>query len=166
MNLRTLAPWARKPLPVKKQDEQSLQVLHRDVNALFNELFRGFEATPWQLNEEVFGDYVPNIDMHETEKEIVMSVELPGMEEKDISISISKDVLTVSGEKKSEKEEEVKGHYKLERTYGMFRRSVMLPADIKTDESDATFKNGVLTITLPKNTEAAKNSTAIPIKKG
>lgn len=166
MNLRTLVPWSRKPVPVKKPDEQTLQILHRDMNALFSELLRGFDQGPWMYNEEVFGDYVPTVDLHETETEVILSAELPGMEEKDVHVSISKDVLTISGEKKSDKEENVKGHYKIERSYGMFRRSLVLPCDVLTDATKATFKNGVLTVTLPKNLDPAKSATmSIPINK-
>lgn len=166
MNLRNLVPWSRKPVPVKKNDEQSLYTLHRDMNALFNELLRGFESpAPLIYSEEAFGDYCPYIDLHETEKEVVLSAELPGMDEKDVMVSMAKDTLTISGEKRSEKEEDIKGHYKLERCYGMFRRTVVLPCDVLSDSAKATFKNGVLTVTLPKNLEAMKASTTIPITK-
>lgn len=164
MNLRTLVPWGKRNVPVRK-DEQSIQVLHRDMNALFNELLSGVGQSPWMFGEETFGDYVPCMDMHETETELVLSAELPGMTEKDVEVNVARDVLTISGEKKSEKEENVKGHYKLERSFGMFRRSVLLPADVVADSAKATFKDGLLTVSLQKNSDVQKGTKSIPINK-
>lgn len=167
MNLRSLVPWGKRNVPVRKADEQSIQVLHRDMNALFNELLSGLGGpTTWMVNEEVFGDYVPSMDMHETDKELVITAELAGMDEKDVDLCIARDVLTISGEKKSEKKENIKGHYKLERSFGMFRRSIPLPAEVIADSAIATFKNGLLTITMQKNLDTAKSTKSIPINQG
>lgn len=165
--MRTLAPWFRKSLPIQRREEElPLYSLQREINSLFNDFFRGFEVTPWNVGtEEVFGDYAPRVDMHETEKEITISVELPGMEEKDVNITLAKDVLTISGEKKSEKTEDAKGHYRMERIYGSFRRSIGLPAEVDSNRCEASFKNGVLTVTLAKTAESQKTAKTIPIKK-
>jgi len=164
--MKTLTPWFRKSLPVQKRDEEyPLYSLQREMNALFNDFFRGFEISPFQPNEELFGEYIPQLDMHEDEKSVVVSAELPGLDEKDVTVSISKDLLTISGEKRSEKKEDAKGHYKMERVYGSFKRSIMLPVEIDRDRSEATFKNGVLTVTLPKTAESQTAIKTIAVKK-
>jgi HSP20 family protein len=83
-----------------------------------------------------------------------VSAELPGMDDEDIEVSLSRDVLTISGEKKQEKEEKGRDYYRAERSYGSFRRSIPLPAEVNADKVDAVFSKGVLTITLPKTAKA------------
>ncbi|GIK40693.1 MAG: hypothetical protein BroJett011_45260 [Chloroflexota bacterium] len=99
---------------------------------------------------ESFGDFSPRVDVTENEKEVRITAELPGLEEKDIDVSLSNDVLTISGEKKAEREDKGDNYYRMERSYGSFHRSIPLPTEVDTDHCDATFKNGVLQITLPK----------------
>ena len=90
--------------------------------------------------------------------------EVISIDEKDIDVAISGDVLTLKGEKRAEKEEKDKSRYVCERSYGSFQRSFALPADVDTDKVDAKFAKGVLTITLPKNPKAAPASRKIPVK--
>lgn len=96
------------------------------------------------------GRFWPSVDVKETDGEVTMTTELPGMEEKDIDASIANDVLTLKGEKKQEKEEKGEESYRLERTYGSFRREIPLPCAVDGDKAKATFSKGVLTVTVPK----------------
>jgi HSP20 family protein len=96
---------------------------------------------------------------------VVVSAELPGMDDKEIDLSLSHGVLTISGEKKQEKEQKGRNYYHMERSYGSFQRSVSLPAGVDTSKAEAVFKKGVLTVTVPK-TGGAKAGKRIAIKRG
>ncbi len=104
------------------------------------------------------------VDVAEDDKSYTITADVPGIDEKDIDISVSEDVLTLKGEKHAEKEEKDKQHYFCERSYGVFKRSFALPSDVDTSKVDAKFAKGVLTITLPKNPKAAPSSRKIPVK--
>ncbi len=120
----------------------------------------------WDPFDRFFGDlgwptisseeegWTPSLDVAETENELVVRVEIPGMNEKDVDINLSRGLLTISGEKKVEKVENETCHC-MESCYGKFSRTVRLPFEVEADKVDATFKNGVLRITLPRS-EAAK----------
>jgi HSP20 family protein len=108
------------------------------------------------------GDWAPRLDLSETRDALIVKVEVPAIDPKEIQVSIMGDVLTVKGEKKEEKEDKEEKYHRVERTYGSFSRSVRLPIPVDQGKVSAAFKNGLLTVTLPK-TQAAR-STAIPIK--
>lgn len=99
--------------------------------------------------------------MSETKDSVTIKAELPGLEAKDVEVSLSGDMLTIKGEKKQEQEEKDEHRHLVERTYGAFSRMVRLPAPVAADKIKASFKNGVLTVTLPKTEEAKQK--AIPI---
>jgi len=117
-----------------------------------------------RLWEEFFGErrffapferrWRPSLSVAETRDKLIVTAEIPGMDAKDIDISVSNDVLTIKGEKKQEKEEKEENYHLLERSYGAFSRSVKLPAEIDVEKIDATYKQGILKITLPKKEEA------------
>ncbi|HQP29278.1 MAG TPA: Hsp20/alpha crystallin family protein, partial [Syntrophales bacterium] len=98
------------------------------------------------------------------EKEVVVKAELPGIDEKDLDVSLSEHALTIKGEKKEEKEDQGKGYYRMERSYGSFHREIPLPASIDAKKVEAAFKNGLLTVTLPKTEEARKADRKISVK--
>jgi len=106
------------------------------------------------------------MDLEETEKEYRITAELPGMEEKDVEVLLAGNTLTLKGEKKEEKEEKGKSFYHVERSYGTFQRTVPLPEGIDLKKIDAEFKNGVLTVKLPKTAEAKTKGRKVPIKSG
>jgi HSP20 family protein len=108
------------------------------------------------------GDWAPSMDLSETKDSLVVKVEAPGMDQKDIQISLQENLLTIKGEKKQEKEEKDERYHRVERSYGSFTRSVRLPVGVDASKVTAAFKNGLLTVTMPK-TVAAKGTT-IPIK--
>ncbi len=108
--------------------------------------------------------WAPSVDVMENDDRIVVKAELPGLEAGDIDVSITGDVLTIKGEKKTEeKKEEEKYHYS-ERYYGLFERSFRLPVAVKTDRIEAAFEKGLLTVTLPKQEEAKAKAVKIDIK--
>jgi HSP20 family protein len=124
--------------------------------------FRGFRTQLDSLFEDWFGrsmggTLAPRVDVSETGKEVTLKVELPGVEEKDIDVSLSGDQLTIKGEKKSEREEKKEGegeegrvYHRVERAFGAFQRTMTVPFDVEPDKVTAQFKDGVLTVTLPK----------------
>jgi HSP20 family protein len=95
--------------------------------------------------------FAPAFDVSETKKELIVEAEVPGMDKKDIRINLSNGVLTIQGEKKHEKKEEKENYHRLERRYGAFSRTMRLPVEVDPDKVDATYKNGLLTVTLPKS---------------
>jgi len=123
--------------------------LNRSMERLFDDMWRGAAVAP------TASGFAPRIDVVERDGEILVSAELPGLEEKDIAVEVHGNVLSLKGEKKSEHDERKAGWHWSERTYGSFRRMVELPVEVEADKASASFKNGVLTITLPK-AESAK----------
>jgi len=99
-------------------------------------------------------EFTPAVDIYEDEKSIYLKAELPGIKPEEIKINVDKHVLTLEGERKLEKEEKKEGYHRVERSYGSFRRSFSLPENVSTDEINAAYKDGVLTLTLPKTDEA------------
>lgn len=97
----------------------------------------------------------PAVDVYQTETDVVVKASMPGMKAEDVDISVTGDVITISGEHKEEKEVKEKDYFRKEMRYGSFTRSLPLPVAVKVDKADAEFKDGVLTVTLPKS-EAAK----------
>ncbi|MEE4236659.1 MAG: Hsp20/alpha crystallin family protein [Anderseniella sp.] len=134
--------------------------LHREIDRVFEDFTRGGQL-PFSSGN---GKMSPRADLSETDKEIELTVELPGVEEEDIDISLAGEMLTVRGEKKSETEKKDKDYHVVERSYGMFERATRLPCPIDEDKIDAVFRNGVLKITLPKAPEAQTRSKKIAIK--
>ena len=112
--------------------------------------------------EEDEKSWIPALDVTETEKEIKVSAEVPGIAREDIAVSLTEGLLTVSGEKKEEKEEKSEGRTVSERRYGSFSRTVRLPAEVDAEKVEASYKDGVLTISLPKS-ESIK-TTKITVK--
>ncbi len=155
MDMKSLLPW-RRERAVAERDP--FLALRREVDALFDGFFSEFGEPARALK-----DFDPRVDIKETDKEIHITAELPGVEEKDIDVSVSGDTVTIKGEKHEEKEEKGEDRHRIERSYGAFRRSFSLPCEIDADKAGASFKKGVLSLTLPKNGVAAK-SKKIAIK--
>lgn len=165
MSVRDLIPWSRgnnqAPTMYRGDDVDPFLSLHRDVNRLFDEVFRGFD-TPSLFGRMRTGNGAwPNVEVSETDKEIRVAAEVPGLEENDIEVLLEDGVLTLRGEKRSETED--KGRQFSERYYGRFERRVALGREVEEDKVAATFKNGVLTVTLPKSAQAQVNAKRIAI---
>ena len=146
-----------------REEAHPLDVFHREFDRLFDELWRGFDLPMLGGYEMPYGAMTPRMDVTEDEGHFLVSMELPGMDEKDVEIVLSDNVLTIKGEKKVETEETGKPHTYMERSYGSFRRSIPLDLEVVTDKVEAKFDKGVLTITLPKTAEAKKTYKKIPI---
>ena len=110
------------------------------------------------------GAFSPSVDVRETDKEIVVSAEIPGMEEKDIQVELAADGLTIRGEKRTETEDKKEGYVRKETSYGSFHRFIPLPAEVQAAKASAELKKGVLTVTLPKTPEAKAKRKKIEIK--
>lgn len=160
MNVRDLIPWGRtgSPTTTRGGDIHPFVALHREMNRLFDDFVRGFEA-PVPGFGSSWG--WPRTDLVETDREYRVIAELPGLEEKDIDIVLNGDVLTLKGE--SRVETEGQNPLYTERFHGRFQRSIGLGPDIDPDKVSASFRNGVLTIVLPKTAEAETKAKRIPI---
>ena len=108
--------------------------------------------------------WTPSVDVHETDKDILIDAELPGIDKKDIKVEVKNNVLSISGERKQEKKVEDSEYYRVESHYGKFERTFGLPDTISTDKVSATYKNGVLKITLPKTEKALPKEISIDVK--
>lgn len=140
--------------------------LQREFNQLFDS-FSGWRSSPIILeSEKFFNRFVPSINVRENEESVVVTAELPGLEEKDIHVTHSDSELILEGEKKIEKRDDKDKDHIIESSYGTFRRIISMPASIDMAKIDAKFKNGVLTITLPKSEKAKANYKKIEVKPG
>ena len=119
-------------------------------------MWRMFDMPPLAAQETALGFSVPAVDVSEDDKAYKITAELPGLEEKNIDVSLSGDRLVIKGEKKQEKEEKEKNYYLSERSYGSFQRTFRLPEGIDQDKVGASFAQGVLTVTLPKSAAPAQ----------
>jgi HSP20 family protein len=133
-----------------------LTVLRKEMDRLFDRMREGEEP------RQSLGEWIPTLDFSETKDSFLMKMEVPGIDPKEIKISLQENVLTISGERKKEEEEKDERFYRMERSYGAFTRSMRLPMPVDEKKVNAVFTNGMLTVTVPK-TEASKG-ILIPIK--
>lgn len=156
----------------------SWQALRNEMDRVFDQFTEGFgmpsfgmpafrrmfDLAPTWSTPSVMNFAVPAVDVTEDEKTYTVAAELPGMEEKDVEVTVTGDMLTIKGEKRAEKEEKEKNYYVSERSYGEFRRTFVLPEGIDREKIAATFAKGVLTVTMPKTVEAQKEQKKIEVK--
>ena len=143
--------------------EYPLFSLQREMNRMFDNFFRGMDLWPFAREEKELLTFEPDVDVVETENEYRIKAEVPGMDEKDIHVSLAQNTLTIKGEKKEETEDKGKNYYQMERRWGSFYRSIPLSTAIDATKADASFKKGILTVTLPKSAEAKKAEKEIPV---
>jgi HSP20 family protein len=161
MNLKSLIPVGRNR-DLTGSDYYPFTTLQREIDRLFDDFTRGFPR--WNSGALVpgTGALVPSTDVTETDKEIEITAELPGLEEKDVEINVADNILTIKGEKKAEKEQKDKNYRLVERSYGSFSRTLELPPGIDPDSIKASISNGVLKVTVPK--PAPAQSKKIEVK--
>lgn len=175
MDIKKLNPWnwfhyeeeQARNLPARRgapHTDSPLAQLHRDINRMFNNVF---PSVGWgRLLDVDNGVLRPNVDVASTDKEYYITVEVPGVDEKDVRLELTNGgQLLIRGEKKQEKEQKEKNFHSIERSYGSFQRTLSLPEDANRDAIEASFKNGVLTITCPRKALAQSSSKQIEIKK-
>jgi HSP20 family protein len=163
MALRDMVPWnwGGTASPVRR--EQPFGALREDMNRLFDEFFEGRGLAPWG---ERVGAFVPKVDVNETDGEYTIDAELPGMTEDEIDVSVTDEGVLLQGEKKHEEKKTEGGRTYTERSSGSFQRLIPLPAAVDPEKADATFKNGVLTLSLPKLPEPEQPRRTIEVKGG
>lgn len=172
---RPATPSASAPAPAPAQ---GLQRLQEEVDRLFEDFAAGwpmpyfgrrlFDLDPFRGAERALAPMqalTPSVDISETDKELRVTAELPGIAEKDIEVVLSDDVLTIKGEKREEEEEKNKDYYVTERRYGSFHRAFRLPDTVDKDKIDASFDQGVLTIRAPKTAKAKSSQKRIKVKR-
>lgn len=161
MNVRDLIPWGRSRVPARHGDDFApFLSLHREVNRLFDDFFRG-AGSPLAFDR---GLGWPNVEIAETNTEVRVTAELAGLEEKDVELVFANGALTIRGEKKVETEDDERRFS--ERYYGRFERLIPVDAEVEEDKITASFKNGLLTVTLPKSQSAPSHTGRIPINGG
>jgi HSP20 family protein len=172
MAVRDLIPWGRGrsavPGPMPGEEVSPFLTLHREMNRLFDDVFNRFESgmpsllgrMPGGAGGAWAGSW-PSLEVTASDNDVRISAELPGMDEKDVEVLVDNDVLTIRGEKKSESEDQ--GRRFSERYYGRFERSMALPFEVDEAKAEASFKNGVLTVTLPKSATAKDTAKRIAI---
>ena len=152
--LQTWKPF-RELAPFREFDK-----MRKEMDRLWDSFFEG----GLRRRAEGGGEWLPSLDVSETKNELVVKAEVPGMDPKDIDISLSDGMLTIKGEKKQEKEEKEADYHLVERSYGAFTRSVQLPKEVQSEKINASYKNGILKITLPKSEEAKKKEIKIKVE--
>jgi HSP20 family protein len=169
MAFRPLSLFNRNPsLPSAPSEAYSSDPFFRlqhEMNRLFDDAFSGFQF-PAAFRGDGDETRLPRIDVHEADHAVEVEAELPGVDEKDIDVQVTDNLLTIRGEKKFERKDAKEGQYRvMERSYGSFTRSMTLPFSVNPDAVEATFKNGVLKLTLPKPPEAQLQTKRIAIKR-
>lgn len=186
MDLKKLAPWnwfkkeeeqqgTTLPVTVHRQGQSRsyspMARFHQELDRMFDNFFHGFGFPSMGFGREhslaVPDEWLrPTLDVAASEKEYTISVELPGVDEKDVQLELSDDTLLIKGEKKQEKEEKEKNYYRMERSYGSFQRVLSLPEDAEHEGIGAVYRNGILKITIPRKAGPVRESRQIAIKSG
>jgi HSP20 family protein len=163
MTIGKLIPWNRNRSTAlaPRLARDPILSLQRQVNRLFDELWSDFDM-PALATGVGFGTEWPAVDLNETDKELVLTIEVPGMEEKDVEVQYVDGALVLRGERRGERGD---GQRFSERYYGRFERRIPLDVEIDADKAKATLKNGVLTVTLPKTPQAQAEVHRIPVAK-
>ena len=163
MKFNPLIPWKKedRPLAGSRPSGDPLAMFHRRIDNMFDDLFGSHLPAAFGSGGEGFA---PHIDLSETDKEVRITAELPGLDENDVEVTLADNVVTLKGEKKQETKEEKEDYYHSERSYGFFERSVQLPDAVDVEKAEARFKNGVLNIAIPKRPESAPARRKIELK--
>jgi len=161
-----LAVKTDKSEPAKKKASAAqvwhpFENLHREIDRLFEDFGKGWPRLSFDGKSDVLAIAT---DVTESDKDYRVTAEIPGMDEKDVEVTVASGMLTMKGEKREEYEETKKDFYRSERSYGAFQRSFRLPEDVDQEKIEASLKKGVLTVVLPKTAEAQKKARKVEIK--
>ena len=162
MTKRSIVPfgWGGSMLPSRRANDDPFVQLWNEVDQLFSNMVRSTGLAEWPQA----GSIGLPVEVSDSGTELKVRAELPGVDEKDVSVELQGDALTVRGEKKGAEEHKEEGYYLAERRYGTFKRTLRLPYAVETDKVQATFKNGVLTVTMPKPAELQQETKRIKVK--
>ena len=166
MNFKNLIPahWESHSTPVRFNPEHSFVTIADGMDRFFNHLNTDFfENSLFDFHPITEQNHFPKIDVTETKGEFLISAELPGIDDKDIEVTLDDGTLTIKGEKKIEKESDQGEFYSRERSYGLFQRNFKVPETIDPNKIDASFNKGILTVKLPKTPESKREVKKIPI---
>ena len=163
MNLQSIIPWKKeeRSLAHRRGDGDPFAQLQRRMNSVFDDFFGRSSS---DLGGAAAVEFLPRVDVSETGKEVRITADLPRLDEKDVEVTVTNNMLTIKGEKKVEKEEG--DYYHSERSYGYFDRTIALPQGIDADNAKAKFKKGVLKVTIPKKPEAQRSRRKIELTEG
>lgn len=166
MKLGELLPWReRSQVPAARDDFWDPMIaFRRDIDRMFDDFFGSFGARAWPSLGAGWRGVAPAVDIDETDKEMVITAEMPGLEEKDFEVMVAGDVLTIKGEKKAEHEQKNGNGQYMERRYGAFSRSVQLPFEVADENIEAKYDKGVLTIRIPRPAGVPKSVRRIEVK--
>jgi HSP20 family protein len=153
----TLTRWYQKPKTTVSSSIEDLWNLHDEFNRLLHSSWNG-------VNSQAFNTWAPALDLFENKDQFTVRVELPGLKKEEINISLHDGALTISGEKKSEETQTQASNYREERIFGRFQRSIALPSAVARDGVKATYRDGILTVELPKAEEAKPKQIAVNIQ--
>jgi HSP20 family protein len=155
---RDVAP--RKPFQALTQIEQEME---RWVEDVLGHSGRRLGLPDWWRRRELVPRQ-PAVEITEEKELVTVKAEIPGLKKEEIHVNLSDNLLTISGERKEEREKQEKGYYYSERSYGSFSRAIQLPAEVKSDKVSASFKDGVLEVKLPKTEQAKQREVAIKVE--
>lgn len=164
VDFKALVPWRNnksQPPATREDFFDPFVTFRREMDRMFDDFFGGGTLRQAHAGWQAL---TPAVDIDETDKEMVITAELPGVSDKDVEVSLAGDILTIKGEKRSEREEKNGDSTYMERRFGSFSRSVRLPFEVKDERVDAKFKDGVLTIHLPKPAELQRAVRRIDVK--
>ncbi|MGC9367073.1 MAG: Hsp20/alpha crystallin family protein [bacterium] len=154
MAFKNLIPWQRANSGIQDFQHSPFYSLRDEMNKMFEDFFKDFDLNlPQSYSSAKFN---PSVNVAEDKDKIEITAELPGMDEKDVELTLSENKLTISGEKKEEVKKEKENYHYLERKSGYFRRTIQLPVEINTEQAEAEFNKGVLKVILPKSKQAEK----------
>ena len=165
MALKELIPWRKtnEELAVRREPASPFDQFRREMDQVFDNFLSDWPGRSSMVDRRL-SSFVPSIDITETEKEVCVTAELPGLDEKEVDVTLSRGLLTIKGEKREERNENEGEMQRSECRYGMFERTMQLPEYLDADKAKATFKKGVLKVTLPKTPEAQSSRRRIPVE--
>lgn len=156
--MRSLIPFSWATDLFGRDERDPFAAMQREINRVFDDFGRG-SLTRWHD-----GDVSPRIDVAETDSTIEVTAELPGLDEKDVDVVLRDDILTIKGEKRSEREEKKKDYHLVERSFGSFARSIRLPFEADSEAVKANFTKGVLKIAINKPAQVKEKTVKIPVR--
>jgi HSP20 family protein len=170
MNVRDIIPWQRggrrSSTPARRESGHPMFSLQSDINHALEDFWRTFENPMMQALQPGMGDVdIPRVDVRDRDREVEVVAELPGMDEDDVEVSVADGALVIRGEKESEAEERDQDYLLRERSFGYIERVVPLPDNLELDKADATFRNGLLTIRIPKQAGQESSRRRISLKR-